>query len=209
MTEAEWLACDEPRTMFAALGGKASARRWRLFACGCLRQIWRRTGFTRRDRHVVKMAELHADGLIGGRKMARAFRSAGWGYEPAVTHDFQLVNWSLEASRVAGMAFEAVVAPTGRGDDVQRTVLVRLLHCLFAHQMQPVRVEPSWFAWQGGTAAHLAQTIYKDHAFDRLPILADALEEAGCADAAILGHCRSPGPHVRGCWVVDLLLGKA
>ncbi len=48
-----------------------------------------------------------------------------------------------------------------------------------------------------------------DHrAFDRLPILADALEEAGCRDADILGHCREPGEHVRGCWVVDLVLGK-
>jgi hypothetical protein len=54
----------------------------------------------------------------------------------------------------------------------------------------------------------LAQAIYDDRAFDRLPILADALEDAGCHDAGILAHCRGPGPHVKGCWVVDLLLGK-
>jgi hypothetical protein len=54
----------------------------------------------------------------------------------------------------------------------------------------------------------LAQAIYDDRAFDRLPILADALEEAGCDTADILAHCRGPGPHVRGCWVVDLILGK-
>ena len=58
------------------------------------------------------------------------------------------------------------------------------------------------------TVVQLAQSIYDDRAFDRLPILADALEEAGCTDAAILDHCRGPGPHVRGCWAVDLLLGK-
>ena len=54
----------------------------------------------------------------------------------------------------------------------------------------------------------IAQAIYDDRAFDRMPILADALEDAGCTDRAILDHCRSEGPHVRGCWVVDLLLGK-
>ncbi len=58
------------------------------------------------------------------------------------------------------------------------------------------------------TVAALAQTIYADRAFDRLPILADALEEAGCDNADILTHCRGDGPHVRGCWVVDLILGK-
>jgi hypothetical protein len=53
-----------------------------------------------------------------------------------------------------------------------------------------------------------AQAIYDERAFDRTPQLADALEQAGCTDADILGHCRGGGEHVRGCWVVDLLLGK-
>jgi hypothetical protein len=54
----------------------------------------------------------------------------------------------------------------------------------------------------------LAEQIYKERAFNRLPTLADALEESGCQEADLLAHCRGPGPHVRGCWVVDLLLGK-
>ena len=58
------------------------------------------------------------------------------------------------------------------------------------------------------SACCLAASIYADRAFDRLPILADALEEAGCTDAEILNHCRQPGEHWRGCWVVDLILGK-
>ncbi|MBY0526866.1 MAG: hypothetical protein K2R98_25965 [Gemmataceae bacterium] len=58
-------------------------------------------------------------------------------------------------------------------------------------------------------AVGLAEAIYADRAFDRLPILADALEDAGCTDADILNHCRQPGEHVRGCWVVDLLLGRS
>lgn len=54
----------------------------------------------------------------------------------------------------------------------------------------------------------LAQGIYEDRAFDRLPFLLDALMDAGCDDEAILDHCRREGPHGRGCWVVDLVLGK-
>jgi hypothetical protein len=63
-------------------------------------------------------------------------------------------------------------------------------------------------AWGGGTVSKLAQAVYEEYAFDRLPVLADALEDAGCTDQQILRHCREPGEHVRGCWVVDLLLGK-
>ena len=55
----------------------------------------------------------------------------------------------------------------------------------------------------------LARTIYEERAFDGMPVLSDALEEAGCNDADILDHCRQAGPHVRGCWVVDLILGKS
>ncbi len=60
----------------------------------------------------------------------------------------------------------------------------------------------------GNTVQKIARGIYDDRAFDRMPILADALEEAGCTDIEILNHCRQPGEHFRGCWVVDLLLGK-
>ena len=66
--------------------------------------------------------------------------------------------------------------------------------------------DPSWLT---STVLTLAEGIYADRAFDRLPLLADALEEAGCADAEILRHCRKPGEHVRGCWLLDLLLGKS
>jgi hypothetical protein len=62
--------------------------------------------------------------------------------------------------------------------------------------------------WNENTPRRIAQTIYEERAFDRLPILADALEDAGCDNVDILAHCRGPGPHVRGCWVVDLILGK-
>jgi hypothetical protein len=69
-------------------------------------------------------------------------------------------------------------------------------------------VDPAWHSWNGGTIVVLAQFIYDERAFDRLPILADALEESGCANQDVLVHCRHPGEHVRGCWAIDLILGK-
>src|SRR5262249_7945925 len=80
-----------------------------------------------------------------------------------------------------------------------------LLRDIFGDLFRPVAVDPSWLT---PTVTTLAQTVYDDRAFERLPILPDALEEAGCDNADIVNHCRRPGPHVRGCWVVDLLLGR-
>jgi hypothetical protein len=64
-------------------------------------------------------------------------------------------------------------------------------------------------AWLTGEVKALADVIYAERAFDRMPHLADALEASGCADARLLEHCRSAREHARGCWVVDLLLGKS
>jgi hypothetical protein len=71
-----------------------------------------------------------------------------------------------------------------------------------------VAIDPAWLRWQDGAAVHIVKAIYDERRFQDLPILADALEEAGCTDPEILGHCRGTGPHVRGCWVVDAILGK-
>jgi len=85
---------------------------------------------------------------------------------------------------------------------------VELLRDLVGNPFRRVRLNLSWLAWNDGAIPKMAQSIYDARAFDRLPLLADALEDAGCDDADILSHCRTPGEHVRGCWVVDLLLGK-
>jgi hypothetical protein len=71
-----------------------------------------------------------------------------------------------------------------------------------------IDLRAEWLAWNDGTIPRLAQVIYQEQAFDRLGILADALEDAGCTDPVILGHLRGPGPHAQGCFVLDLLLGK-
>jgi hypothetical protein len=83
-----------------------------------------------------------------------------------------------------------------------------LLRDLFGNPFRRPRVQRAWLKWDGGTVVRVAKGAYDERAFDRLPVLADALEEAGCTDDAILGHCRAGGAHVRGCWVVDLLLGQ-
>lgn len=97
----------------------------------------------------------------------------------------------------------------------ERIEQTRLLRELFGNPFRSVAITPYWLSWNDGTLARLAQAIYDERLFPdgtldsaRLAILADALEDAGCTDSAILEHLRGPGPHVRGCWVVDLLLEK-
>jgi hypothetical protein len=81
-----------------------------------------------------------------------------------------------------------------------------VLRDVVGNPFRPATFDPFW---RTSTVRGLAEGIYADRAFDRMPILADALEDAGCDSADILTHCRGDGPHVRGCWVVDLILGKA
>jgi hypothetical protein len=112
---------------------------------------------------------------------------------------------------VAHLAFLATRLFTGIPDrhiDFSDDVSQRpLLHCIFG----PLPFRSITVNSQSRTAAvrQLADAIYEDRDFDSLPVLADALKDAGCSDAELLGHLRSPGPHVRGCWAVDLVLGKS
>jgi hypothetical protein len=71
-----------------------------------------------------------------------------------------------------------------------------------------ISFDPSWLTWHDGLLVSMAQKMYDSRDFTDMPVLADALEEAGCTNQDILRHCREPGEHVRGCWIVDLLLGK-
>jgi len=83
-----------------------------------------------------------------------------------------------------------------------------LIRDVFGTLFRPMAVDPSWLAWSDETVVHLAQAIYEEQDFDRMSILGDALEDAGCHDESILRHCREKGIHVRGCWLLDLLLNK-
>ncbi len=77
------------------------------------------------------------------------------------------------------------------------------LRDIFGNPFRPVAFDP---AWRTPTAVTLARGIYDERAFERLPILADALQDAGCDNTDVITHCQHSGPHVRGCWVVDLVL---
>lgn len=88
---------------------------------------------------------------------------------------------------------------------VEYQAQANLVRDIFGNPFQPVAAD---LAWLTSTVVSLATAIYDDRAFDRLPILADAREDAGCTQEEVLNHCRQPGVHVRGCWVLDLVLGK-
>jgi hypothetical protein len=88
---------------------------------------------------------------------------------------------------------------------VERVIQADFVRDIFGNPFRPVTFDPRW---RTSDVVGLARAIYDDKAFERIPILADALMDAGCEEEQIIGHCRGDGPHVRGCWVVDLVLGK-
>jgi hypothetical protein len=139
---------------------------------------------------------------------------------PILRAAYRCKNMSIDAFTADTVAGYTAVAAGNAADTTIRSAAyaaayaseragqVNLLRCIFGNPFRPVAVEPTWLAWNAGTVLKLAQAIYDDRRFEDLPILADALVDAGCHDADILAHCRGPGPHVKGCWVVDLLVGK-
>jgi hypothetical protein len=90
-------------------------------------------------------------------------------------------------------------------DPAEKGAHARIIRDIFGNPFRPLVVDPAWLI---PTVTTLARIIYDDRAFEQMPDLADALEAAGCDNEEVLAHCRGPGEHVRGCWVVDLLLGR-
>ncbi len=113
----------------------------------------------------------------------------------------QIIRRSLAPGGAAG-------PEAGTALDKEASFQADLVRCIFGNPFRPVAVDASWNLWNGGTVVRLARMIYDDRAFDRMPVLADALEEAGRDEQAILSHCRSVASHARGCWIVDALLGR-
>lgn len=215
MTEAEWLAASDLHAMleFARQRGILSNRKWRLFAVACCQPV-SHLMHDARSRNAVIMAERFADGAATADELDVAFDEAF-----DVEMEFRdKVRRGLEREVPEGYAAIAAcdsAHPDECADGVarcaakaggNRATQVDLLKDVFGNPFRPVAADPSWLT---STVVALAEGIYQERAFDRLPILADALQDAGCEQADILDHCRSPGPHVRGCWVIDLLLGKS
>jgi hypothetical protein len=232
VTEAEWLACTNPRKMLEKVkwdGCLASERRLRLFVCAASRYIWPLL-VDSRSRDAVEVSERHADGLATREELFAAKESAkaACGLLEA---ELEVGGWNnQEASdRCEAAAIAMLSAIDFDGSDPVNDLVGRLregalridfsrrssgvdlasiLLELFGNPFRPVALDPTWLDWSGGTVPKLAQAIYDERRFGDMPILADALEEAGCDNADVLAHCRSSGEHVRGCWVLDLLLGK-
>jgi hypothetical protein len=222
--------------MLAFLRGKVSDRKFRLFSCACCRRIWHLLS-DNPSRWVLKVAEAYADGMATLDEMSAAYstifeylNSGEPGAENAACAvscaannsddphycNVDALDNALAASSWAATTFANPSATHIEGGRAPREVAIRdcelanqaaLLRDIVGNPFRPVSVDRAWLAWQDGTVIKLAQGLYEENAFDRLPILADALEEAGCSDVALLSHLRSPGPHVRGCFPVDLILG--
>jgi hypothetical protein len=209
MTESKWLDCGNPLAMLEHLGASSEARRskLRLFACACCRRIWHL--IPERGRRAVEVAERFADGLVGPDELRSAWRGvspfdgetdrrgeaalfAAWG-----------ASWPVPRTGGGPSAFTAAWnASIGAAEGAEQA---EILHDIIGNPFFPPQIHAGLLTPDVVT---LAGHIDHDRAFALLPELADMLEESGCADDTLLSHLRSPGPHVRGCWALDLVLGK-
>jgi hypothetical protein len=228
MTEAEWLACTDPQPMLEFLRGKASDRKLRLFACACCRALDPDLGTSEPARAAIEAAERYVDGAECREELETASRAAAAAsYAPwiksleegrfTVTDSEKRQGWLARMARWASDAKKPEAAQRAAEAANSEWMISRLrppgwegrlaflLHDIFGNPFRPLTADPALLT---PPVITLAQAMYDGRAFHRLPVLADALEDAGCTNADILSHLRGPGPHVRGCWAVDLILGK-
>jgi hypothetical protein len=224
MTEADWLVCPHPEPMLLFLGARLSRRKQVLLTCGSF-YLHRKTDDSEYpwELQAREVAERFVDGTTTLEEVdrVRAVVEQALADDPYPTdlmHNtlpdrggravnlLRLacgeINSLLEIPR-GDMPYVCPFPYYGsspREEDLLRDVFGS------PFSQAPV-IDPTWLSWTDGTVDKLARGIYEERAFDRMPILADALEDAGCSDESILAHCRGPGPHIRGCHALDLLLG--
>lgn len=193
VTESEWLACTDPDTMLAFMEDKSSARRFRLYQCAVLRRCW--SVLEEFERQPIEATERHFDTPSGSERPAAKRRANKYAREEVNGHIVEELSLMVSYRNVECVA---------------------LTCCIFGNPFRPVTIDPSLLLWHDALVVRLAQAAYDERHLPegildngRIAVLADALEEAGCTDADILDHLRGPGPHVRGCWPVDLCLGKS
>jgi hypothetical protein len=244
MTEAQWLACKNPRKMLNVFQDRRHYRdrKLRLFAVGCCLRIW--DLLDEWSRNAVEVAERIAEGRADHYDIRFVEREWQTVYEAWRSGRTEPRPYGLQAAGAAAcfwprqavstaqnvmqLAQEAIKAATGQNDTLppsgrrQQDRLFRdywasLLRCIFGNPFRPSpALPPAVLAWSDGTVRRIAEGIYEERKMPegtldayRLAILADALLDAGCDDEALMQHCRSDGPHVRGCWALDLILEKA
>jgi hypothetical protein len=229
MTQEEWLTSTNLRQMWNYARWQTDSRRLRLFVCACCRQAWNRfvDPFTV---GVVSMAEAFADGKVSEAAFARlrdAANAAVVRAEQSPDAFSYLVHSARSAAhacadpisqgvlpgRLAALRAVADLPADAYPDEdelpaeylAEHVAQADLLRDIFGNPFRPVELDPAWLA---SDVLALARSMYANREFSAMPILADALQDAGCDSEDVLSHCRGAGPHVRGCWVVDLLLGK-
>ena len=226
MNEAEWAACAETKPMLTWLEPRASPRKLRLVAAACARRVWSHLTDPRL-RRLVESAERLADGLMS-RDEAEVLLDAT---EALIDEDVDVDRWPPSRSfagvaRVAlgsGSAWvgarcaaRGVASLTGQeeGPDwlaalhAEEAAQCELVREIFGSPSRPFRFDPIWLAGEGRPARELARDVDHSGRYEDLSMLADALERCGCPDRAAIDHLRGPGVHVRGCWVIDALLGR-
>ena len=211
----DWECCTQVDVMLKALDPKEHRRRWVLFnGAGC-RRVWGRVP-EGACREYVEAAERYALGT-GLKKALAALKPAAEGAllrslhagDPCRNAAANAACTAANTTRYCAWSAARAAGEVGRvAHRRERLAQAGLLREVFGNPYRPVAVEPAWLEWNSGAVPKVAGAVRADGRFSDLPILANALEDAGCTDADLLSHLRGPGPHVRGCWAVDLLLGK-
>jgi hypothetical protein len=159
----------------------------------------------------IEVAERFADDGAGLGELRRARHLAQEVADARRTLTPDSVAWLPAAAAEAGIGPDGVVGDvfwlSAEGELARGAA--NLFRDVVGNPFRPLPVlGEAVLAWRGGLAVELARSIYEERAFGRLPILGDALEEAGCSDPFVLSHCHNGGEHARGGWVVDLVLGR-
>jgi hypothetical protein len=208
VTEGEWLTCGHPTPLWWFVEPKEPKRKLRLVACACCRRVWDLL-LDPHSRRLVETAEAMADGLVAEEDARKLWLGAGDPGRVLGNDDFSV---SLSACTLNPSVLRAVPrfasALVGKhgGDALEEmSFQAALFRDVFGNPFRPTTISD---AWKTRPVLDLARQMYGSRDFSAMPILADALQDAGCEDQDVLTHCRSGGPHVRGCWVVDLILGK-
>jgi hypothetical protein len=204
--EAEWLSCEHAYDMVGEWLRRMSNRKRRLFAVACARRVVHLLPLHHLE--AIEAAELYADGRIEKATLQEAHKRT-WATARGPELNATACAVARQVSRLsdshAAWLGSWKAADVTENHDAERKPQADLLRDILGNPYHPVILDPTWLT---PTVRSLSQGIYDERAFDRMPILADALEDAGCSDLQILEHCRGKGPHARGCFVVDIILGK-